>query len=428
MSGGVDSSVAAALLKKQGYEVMGVHLKCFNVDGCAAQDAEDARRAAEHLGIPFYTFDYEKEYKDKVVEYMIDGYKKGITPNPDVMCNKEIKFGLFYEKAMALGADYIATGHYVRIVGNVRGVRNTRSASWRRSINPPVGGDRTSNIELSLAIAKDRNKDQSYFLWTLKPEQLKHCLFPIGEYKKPQVRKLAVKFGLHNAAKKDSQGICFLGQVSLPDFLKKYIKPKKGSVFLAPQNKLVPELVEGLPLVGTHNGAHFYTIGQRHGFAVSSKKLVVSSKGEMKPHYVVAKDVRSNTITVAQGDDHPALYKKEVILTDMNFLTPVIAIRPAQQGRGSPCEARRQPAEKSRSQSDRGSSMESGQSYITVYARVRYRQPLQKAKLYTPNSCELGDKRKYILRFAKPIKFVAEGQSAVFYNKKGVMLGGGIIV
>src|SRR3990167_8688137 len=170
MSGGVDSSVAAALLNKQGYEVIGVHLKCYNVDGCAAQDAEDARRVAETIGIPFYTFDFEKEYKEKVVEYMIGGYKKGITPNPDVMCNKEIKFGLFYEKAMELGADFVATGHYVRKqeyrIQNIE----SRVRKKKKILNPK---------SYILNSAKDRSKDQSYFLWAIKPEQLKRCLFPI---------------------------------------------------------------------------------------------------------------------------------------------------------------------------------------------------------------------------------------------------------
>lgn len=328
MSGGVDSSVAAALLKKQGYDVVGVHLKCFNVDGCAERDAEDARRAAEHLDIPFYTFDYEDEYKKRVVDYMVAGYKKGITPNPDVMCNKEIKFGLFFDKAMELGADFVATGHYVRLVGG------------------------------KMAIAKDGNKDQSYFLWAIKPEHLKKCLFPIGDYKKPQVRKFAEKFGLHNALKKDSQGICFLGQVDLPEFLKKYIKPKKGTIVDVHGNEL-----------GEHHGAHFYTVGQRHGIGVG---------GTAKPLYVAEKDVKKNLVVVAEGEDHPALYKKSVELTDLNLFTKKIP--------------------------------------SVVYARVRYRQPVFKAKF---------SKNKLI--FSKPVKFVAAGQSAVFYDAKGAMLGGGII-
>ncbi len=341
MSGGVDSSVSAALLKEAGFDVVGVHLKCFNVDGCAAQDAEDARRAAEHLGIPFYTFDYEQEYKDKVVEYMIDGYKKGITPNPDVMCNKEIKFGLFYKKAMELGADFVATGHYVRLRRN-----------------------------LKLQIARDLNKDQSYFLWAIKPEQLAKCLFPVGNLTKPQVRKLAVKYDLHNAAKKDSQGICFLGQVSLPDFLKTYIKHKAGAI--------VNQKGE---IVGAHNGVHAYTIGQRHGLNIG---------GTAKPLYVAAKDVKKNVVVVAEGDDNKALYQKEVELVNINLFNPKLKIK-------------------------------NSKLKIPVYARVRYRQPVAPAKLSKSSA------NRYKLTFTRPQKFVAEGQSAVFYDAKGVMLGGGVI-
>jgi len=392
MSGGVDSSVAAVLLKEEGYDVAGIHLKCFNVDGCAKNDAEDARRAAEHLGIPFYAFDFEKEYKDKVVKYMVAGYKKGITPNPDVMCNKEIKFGLFYEKAMELGADYIATGHYVRRL----------AFSVKR-----LGGSKTLNANrYTLAVAKDKGKDQSYFLWTLKPEQLEKCLFPIGEYTKLQVRKLAVKFGLHNAMKKDSQGICFLGQVALPEFLKKYIKPKKGDVLLMPalrgQRACPPmpwrrrgNLISKPIKVGEHDGAHFFTIGQRSGIGIG---------GFEKPLYVAAKDMRKNTVTVAEGNDHPSLYKKEIKLTDVNFQAPITDY----------------------------------QLPITVSARVRYRQPLQNAKLVISKWKKENGKpvTSYKLLFTVPAKFVASGQSAVFYRaRRGLggggrqfeMLGGGVI-
>ena len=240
MSGGVDSSVAAALLSAEGYDVVGIHLRCFNVDGCAARDAEDARRAAETLGIPFYTLDFEEEYKTKVVSYMVDGYRQGITPNPDVMCNREIKFGLFLKKALEMGADFVATGHYVKKEER----RKKKELKTHSSFIIP---------HLSLSIAKDGNKDQSYFLWTLTQDDLKHCLFPIGEYKKPEVRKLAKKYNLPNAEKKDSQGICFLGQVTLSDFLKDYIPEKKGAV-----------VTESGEKIGEHIGAHFYTIGQRH--------------------------------------------------------------------------------------------------------------------------------------------------------------------
>lgn len=378
MSGGVDSSVAAALLKKEGYEVIGAHMRCYNVDGCAEQDAEDARRAAEILDIPFYTFDFEQEYKDKVVNYMVDGYRKGITPNPDVMCNKEIKFGLFLKKALEMGSDYVATGHYIKLASQKISVLSTcfatssdfarlSSACDRRLLRKKTADHARTLPEVSknnyflLQQANDKNKDQSYFLWTLTQEQLKYCLFPIGEYKKPQVRKLAKKFGLLNANKKDSQGICFLGQVTLTDFLKKYIKPKAGKILNAAGE-----------IIGKHRGAYFYTIGQRSGLNIG---------GTAKPLYVADKDVNKNILTVAEGDNHPALYKKEIQLTDLNLISP----------------------------------LDSAHS-IPVLARVRYRQPLEKAKL-TGNR----------LIFAKPVKFIAIGQSAVFYDKKGVMLGGGII-
>ncbi|MEK7062321.1 MAG: tRNA 2-thiouridine(34) synthase MnmA, partial [Patescibacteria group bacterium] len=219
MSGGVDSSVAALLLNKQGYNVIGVFMRCYNLDGCSERDAEDARRVAEKLNIPFYVWDFEEEYKKKVVEYMVKGYKKGITPNPDVMCNREIKFGLFLEKALSMRADYVATGHYVRIKNYELGIRGGKKPLFI--------------IHNLLFIAKDTNKDQSYFLWTLTQKQLKHCLFPIGEYLKSEVRKIAKKAGLLTAEKKDSQGICFLGKVSLDDFLKNYIPEKRGDVLLA---------------------------------------------------------------------------------------------------------------------------------------------------------------------------------------------------
>ncbi len=347
MSGGVDSSVAAALLKERGFDVVGVHLKCYNVDGCAEQDAEDARRAAEVLSIPFYALDFEEEYKKRVVEYMVNGYRNGITPNPDVMCNKEIKFGLFLKKALEMGADYVATGHYVRL----------RTAIGNKQL--------TTNKEKigQMFIAQDAQKDQSYFLWTLTQEQLRRCLFPIGEYTKPEVRKLAKKFGLSNAEKKDSQGICFLGQVTLKDFLAEYIPEKKGVVMnIAGQ------------VIGEHSGAYFYTIGQRSGLGLG---------GQEKPLYLAGKNIKENALLVAE-EGSPILYRKEVAIEQVNFIRPVAVT----------------------------------QLPMTVYVRVRYRQPLFQAIL-------TGDSR---LLFLKPQKFVAEGQSAVFYSKKGEMIGGGVIV
>ena len=329
MSGGVDSSVTAGILKGQGYNVVGVHLRCWNVDGCAQQDAEDARRAAETLEIPFYVFDFEKEYREKVVEYMVEGYKKGITPNPDVMCNHEIKFGMFFKRAMAMGADYVATGHYVKLQNG------------------------------KLYAAKDDTKDQSYFLWMLTPKQLKHCLFPLGDLiKKTEVRRLAKKYKLPNAEKKDSQGVCFLGQISLPEFLDDFIKPKKGKIVTADGR-----------IIGEHAGAHKFTIGQRKGLGVG---------GSSVPLYVASKDIKKNTVVLAPEDD-PSLYAQKVTLTSCNNFAKV-------------------------------------RSGLVVWARVRYRQPLFRAKVAGKS-----------LIFSKPQKFIATGQSAVFYSKSGQMLGGGVI-
>ncbi|HEY4475627.1 MAG TPA: tRNA 2-thiouridine(34) synthase MnmA [Candidatus Paceibacterota bacterium] len=392
MSGGVDSSVAAALLKERDYTVVGVHMRCYNVDGCAEQDAEDARRAAEVLGIPFYVFDFEKEYKEKVMEYMIDGYRKGITPNPDVECNREIKFGLFLKKALEMGADFVATGHYVRLVKRRNFVPSTRfarpatrslvlagSVAKRRHHAEPTPGV-SENKVFSLFTARDSNKDQSYFLWTLTQDQLKHCLFPIGDYLKPEVRVLARKFGLPNAEKKDSQGICFLGKVTLNDFLKDYIPEKLGAVLSTVGAK-----------IGEHRGAYFYTIGQRH-LGIKNYELRIKGKNEIKPCYVAEKDIKNNTLVVAEGDDNPALYRKEIELTNVNFINPQYS----------------------------NILQNVGMSDMEIYARIRYRQPLVSAKLIIHNA-------RYKIHFGQPIRFVAPGQSAVFYSKKGEMLGGGVI-
>ncbi len=269
LSGGVDSSVAAYLLKKQGYDVVGVHLRCWNKDGCNVADAEDARRVAEALDIPFYVLNLEEDYKLSVVDYMIKGYADGFTPNPDVMCNKEIKFGLFLKKALELGADYIATGHYVRLAS--------------RYISD--GTDRPSAplVKIySLFQAKDKNKDQSYFLWTLTQEQLKHCLFPIGDYLKSDVRKIAEKAKLPTAKKKDSQGLCFIGKVTMRDFLGKYLPVKRGKVLS----------VKGETL-GEHEGNHFYTVGQRHGIKISGNK----------PYYVISKNALTNTLVLGNAEE-----------------------------------------------------------------------------------------------------------------------------
>jgi tRNA-uridine 2-sulfurtransferase len=396
LSGGVDSSVAAFLLKKQGYDVVGVFMRCYNLDGCSERDSEDARRVAEHLEIPFYVWDFEEEYKKKVVEYMVDGYRSGITPNPDVMCNKEIKFGLFLEKALDAGADFVATGHYVKM-----GVRGKQ------------GAERAKKYYLS--IAKDKNKDQSYFLWTLTQEQLRRCLFPIGDYLKPEVRAIAREAGLPTAEKKDSQGICFLGQVSIADFLKQYILEKPGALVT----------VDGLK-IGEHSGAEFYTIGQRHGVGARGERQVArqNKKSDTLPLYVAGKDLKTNTVVVAEGSDNPALYRKEVKLTNVNFINQVYSNILKNTGiRNSAASHIRPPR---RIFIEAGANK--GRSEIRVMARVRYRQPLAEAVLVRGEGRAASSGAKFKLIFKTPQKFVASGQSAVFYNEKGEMFGGGVIV
>lgn len=272
MSGGVDSSVAAGLIKKQDLEVVGVFMKPWQPNTGSfclwKEDREDAMRAASVLGIPFKTWDFSKEYKKSVTDYMVREYKIGRTPNPDVMCNKEIKFGLFFNRAIKEGADYIATGHYVR-------TKNSR-----------------------LFVAKDKNKDQSYFLWTLKQKQLAKCIFPIGYYIKPEVRKLAKKFGLPNHDKKDSQGVCFIGPLDMKDFLKTKIKTKQGKIIHTDGR-----------ILGTHDGSYYYTIGQRHG-------LDINIGGG--PYFIVSKDVKKNIIYVG---DEKSLYSKRLKVSDISWVS-----------------------------------------------------------------------------------------------------------
>jgi tRNA-uridine 2-sulfurtransferase len=379
MSGGVDSSVAAFLLKKKGYAVVGVFMRCYNLDGCAERDAEDARRVAEHIGIPFYVWDFEEEYKRRVVDYMIEGYRAGITPNPDVMCNREIKFGLFLKKALAAGADFVATGHYVR----KQGARSELQIAGKiKEKNSPFA---PRPLPLAyLREAKDKNKDQSYFLWTLKQDDLKHCLFPIGDYMKREVRRLAKQAGLPTAMKKDSQGICFLGDVNVRDFLRQYIPRKLGALMTTAGER-----------IGEHHGAAFYTIGERH-INVNFKFPKTGGRADRQPFYVAEKNIKTNMVIVAEGSENPALYRKEIELANANFLS------------GSPLSALRSP--------------------LVVFARVRYRELLSKARIQNPESRiqKRGGKLKLI--FDTPQKFVAPGQSAVLYDKNGIMLGGGIII
>jgi len=348
LSGGVDSSVAALLLKRAGFNVVGGFIRGYNVDGCQDRDAEDARLVAEKLDIPFYVFDFEEEYKKRVVNYLLDGYRKGITPNPDVVCNSQIKFGLFYDKAMELGFDYVASGHYVRMKDiGFRGKRGVFEA-------------------------KDKNKDQSYFLWQIPYERFNKILFPIGHLKKMEVRKIAKEFGLPTADKKDSQGVCFLGKFRFGDFLKEHIKPEKGEIVDTNGKK-----------VGEHHGVWFYTIGQGHGLTNTAGRRF----------YIVDKDLENNRLVVAyEGDEK--LYCKEFKITNLNFLD-------------------------GKTKNDFEKRKE-----IKVLIRTRYHQPPFWAKM----SASVGVKSATV-RVAAPMQLMpAPGQSAVFYKKNGQMLGGGVIV
>lgn len=255
MSGGVDSSVSAALLKREGYDVTGVFIKVWQPDWIECNWKEErieAMRAAAHIGIPFVTLDLEKEYKEGVIDYMIREYGAGRTPNPDVMCNREVKFGAFWKWAKSQGADHIATGHYAQ------------------------------NKDGRLMVSKDADKDQTYFLWTLTREDLKHVLFPVGHLLKSEVRELARKFKLPNAEKKDSQGLCFIGKVDVKEFLKHYIKTEKGEV-----------LNEKRQVIGHHPGALLFTIGERRGFTITDKTP------NDEPYYVIGKDTALNRIVVS---------------------------------------------------------------------------------------------------------------------------------
>jgi tRNA-specific 2-thiouridylase len=345
MSGGVDSSVAALLLLQAGYDVTGAYMKQWsdskNLAGVCSwkDDRRDALRVAAHLAIPLLTLDFEAEYKKWVVKYMFDEYKRGRTPNPDVMCNKFVKFGFWMEKARELGFDYLATGHYAQI---------------------KKVGRRIEMLE-----AKDKEKDQTYFLHQLGQEQLSHTLFPIGHLKKAQVRALAKKHKLPTAERAESMGICFIGEVPMKEFLQQKIKPKKGKILTMSGDE-----------IGEHDGLPFYTIGQRHGF---------SQAGGGKALFVLRKNMKKNELIVGYEDD-PALYKKEIVLEDMHFVIGQVPKFPLQ------CDV-----------------------------RLRHRQAFQKVIV-----TEGKRKKIVILAFQKAQKAVTPGQFAVLY-KDGECLGGGVI-
>ncbi|USN96871.1 MAG: tRNA 2-thiouridine(34) synthase MnmA [Candidatus Nomurabacteria bacterium] len=333
MSGGVDSSLTAALLVEQGYDVTGVYMKNWTQDlpglRCPwADDLADAKRVAVHLGIDFEVFDFENEYKHKVVDYMIEEYKIGRTPNPDIMCNQEVKFRLFLDAALERGADMIATGHYASVEDGV------------------------------LKLAKDSNKDQTYFLYRVTGEALKKTLFPLGEFTKPEVRKMAEERGLTTAAKPDSQGICFVGQIGIRDFLSQYVEQKPGAIV----DKQTGEKV------GVHDGAIFYTLGQRHGLDV----------GGGLPYYVVGKDMDKNEVYVSRDLSNESLWRHDIRLDSVHWIN------------NTPADGEYQ-------------------------IRVRHRAPLVTAHLK-------GD----MLYIDEPQRAVATGQSIVIYDDSRC-LGGGIV-
>ncbi len=360
MSGGVDSSVSAALLQKEGYEIVGVFIKVWQADFLPCtwrEERREAMRACAHLGIPFLTLDLEKEYKEGVVDYMIREYSDGRIPNPDVMCNKHVKFGAFLDFAKKNGAGFIATGHYAQVATSADKFQGRTLLSQGTTFGPPH--------KYNLQMGVDKEKDQSYFLWTLTQEQLAHTLFPVGGLVKSEVRKLANEFGLPNAEKKDSQGLCFMGPVNIKDFLAHYVDAKEGDV-----------LNEVGEVVGRHDGALFYTIGQRHGFRTN--KQVINTDAL----YVLSKNMDENTLTVGGREAH-ALGKTEFSVRELNV-----------SGVGE---------------------------QITCKARVRYRGPLREAVLVRTSEVD------GTVSFAGTgDDAIAPGQSVVFYLDEEC-LGGGVI-
>ncbi len=382
LSGGVDSSVAAFILKEQGYEVIGMFMKNWHDDSVTISnecpwldDSNDAMIVAQHLGIPFQAIDLSSEYKERIVDYMFAEYKAGRTPNPDILCNREIKFDIFLKAAVKLGADFVATGHYAR----------------REEVE--IGNKKTYR----LLAGKDPNKDQSYFLCQLTQQQLSKALFPVGELLKPDVRAIAKKAGLATAEKKDSQGLCFIGKVHLPDFLQQRLVPKKGTVIEVPsaspvfQNgwaqddtvhltqpySLTPESGEA---VGEHNGAHYYTIGQRRGLNIG---------GFEKPLFVIGTDVERNIIYTGMGEDHPGLFRRGLFipLADEHWVRDDLRLTDGESKR--------------------------------FMARIRYRQPVEDCTLH-----QQADGLSII--FDNPQRGITPGQFAAWYLGEE-LIGSGVI-
>lgn len=386
LSGGVDSSVTAALLIEQGYDVTGVYMKNWSQDlpgfECPwKQDFTDAKRVAVQLGIPFKMYDFEKDYRQKVVDYMIDGYKSGRTPNPDIMCNQEIKFQLFLQTALEDGADMIATGHYARVwhksddhnFVEASGSQSSYSdtSPLRSSVSSRSATSDLRQPEALLMTAADSNKDQTYFLYRVTEEALKHTLFPLGGYTKPEVRELAKKFGLVTAAKKESMGICFVGKVGIKEFLLHELgEQKPGNII--DQNGQV---------LGQHDGAIFYTIGQRHGLGV----------GAGLPYYVVGKDMDKNEVYVTTQLDDERLWNKELKLTDIHWINSI---------------------------PDDGKQ---------IQVRTRHRAPLVRGTLHLASSEDKKHKTTPYIALTDEIRALTPGQSAVIYDGETV-LGGGIII
>lgn len=383
LSGGVDSSVAAHLLVEQGYEVIGLFMKNWHDESVTIssecpwlEDSYDAMLVAEKLGIPFQTVDLSSEYKTRIVDYMFAEYERGRTPNPDVLCNREIKFDLFLKIALSLNADYVATGHYCQ--------KNTITSQ--------------DKIIHQLLSGADINKDQSYFLCQLTQEQLAHALFPIGHLQKSEVRKIAKAQGFVTADKRDSQGLCFVGKVRLPDFLQQQLKPKEGKIIAIDENhekfknipssnaplaeqalKLNYAAIDGVE-VGAHRGAHYFTIGQRKGLAVG---------GTVDPLFVIDTDVNENVLYVGEGKNHPGLFRKvlKVAPKEVHWVREDLTLKAGE--------------------------------FLKVEARIRYRQPLQKATIHALES-------GYFVSFDQPQSAITSGQFVAWYQKKE-LLGSGVI-
>ncbi|WP_046213406.1 tRNA 2-thiouridine(34) synthase MnmA [Paenibacillus wulumuqiensis] len=349
MSGGVDSSVTALLLKEQGYDVIGIFMKNWDdtdeFGNCTAEDdAEDVRRVCEQIGIPYYTVNFEKEYFDKVFSYFLDEYKRGRTPNPDVMCNREIKFGEFLNKALDLGADYVATGHYARVI--------------------------EEDGQYKLLRGVDNNKDQTYFLNALSQQQLSKAMFPIGHLPKPEVRRIAAEANLYTAKKKDSTGVCFIGERNFREFLSNYLPAKSGEMV---------DIATG-EVKGRHDGLMYYTLGQRQG-------LGIGGSGNGNPWFVADKDLEKNILYVVQGDAHPSLYSTGLIASGVNWIDGTV------------------PA---------------AGTTVKCTAKFRYRQPDQGVTLTWQEDGNVH------VQFDVQQKAITPGQAVVFYDSE-TCLGGGTI-